>query len=106
MLKYFVEILSIISILPFVMDMRKVNLLNSLNKGATTSKSAAKYGYTLKREDRDIYLIPEADHKFSFIWLHGLGDSADGFLDFFYTEDPIIPNKVNLNISYLMVIEY
>lgn len=32
--------------------------------------------------DKSITLIPE-NHYFSLIWLHGLGDSSAGFLDYF-----------------------
>ena len=40
--------------------------------------------YTIKRENRDIILSPkEAKHKTTLIWLHGLGDSANGYLDLF-----------------------
>ena len=36
-----------------------------------------------------IYLDPvEGKHEFTFIFLHGLGDSADGFLDLFNRHEP------------------
>ena len=30
-----------------------------------------------------ITMLPKADHKYSLVWLHGLGDSANGFADVF-----------------------
>ncbi len=41
---------------------------------------------------RHIYLTPQTPCS-SLIWLHGLGDSADGFLDVFSTPelDPTLP---------------
>lgn len=33
--------------------------------------------------DRHVLLHPMKDHKYSMIWLHGLGDSAAGFEDLF-----------------------
>ena len=38
--------------------------------------SEAKYGYTMANKERDIYLSPVADHKYTLVWMHGLGDSA------------------------------
>ena len=64
----------------------------------------------MKKQDKDIYLTPaDEEHKYTIIWLHGLGDTAQGFLDFFYSDDPIIPNKVFLDylmLKMIMVIEY
>jgi phospholipase/carboxylesterase len=34
-------------------------------------------------EGRNIIIAPEGEHKHTVIWLHGLGDSADGFLPVF-----------------------
>lgn len=39
---------------------------------------------------RDIYLIPPV-HVYTIIWLHGLGDSAEGFVDLF-SSNPLLPN--------------
>ncbi|CAD8129009.1 unnamed protein product [Paramecium sonneborni] len=36
-----------------------------------------------KQADGSIILFPKQDHKFSLIWMHGLGDTANGFLDMF-----------------------
>ncbi len=56
-------------------------------------------GFTFeKKPNNDIYLTPEAEHKYTLIWMHGLGDSSEGFLDFFYTKkENILPNKVIIN---------
>ena len=32
------------------------------------------------------------EHKWTLLFLQGLGDSSDGFLDFFYTRKSILPN--------------
>lgn len=43
----------------------------------------------LQQEDHSIFLTPELA-KFSLIWLHGLGDSSAGFLDYFrLPESPV-----------------
>lgn len=39
---------------------------------------------------RDIYLIPSV-HVYTIVWLHGLGDSAEGFVDLF-ASNPLLPN--------------
>eukprot|EP00347_Sterkiella_histriomuscorum_P018729 403344400 len=53
----------------------------------------AKYGYVKTMKQWDIYLQPVAEHKYTMIWMHGLGDSANGFLDFFYSSNSIVPNQ-------------
>jgi phospholipase/carboxylesterase len=35
------------------------------------------------RKGRDIYIEPLIKHDNTLIWLHGLGDSANGFLEIF-----------------------
>ncbi len=42
----------------------------------------------MKTKDLDIYLNPTTSHLNTIIWMHGLGDSAEGFLDVF--TDPSI----------------
>lgn len=40
-----------------------------------------------------IYLEPEQEHKYTVVWLHGLGDSAAGFVDVFYNPQyQVVPN--------------
>ena len=39
--------------------------------------------------DRSIIIEPLSDHTHSLVWLHGLGDSAQGFVDVF-TDDRLI----------------
>ena len=42
--------------------------------------------YKMYTAERDyIYLEPKTEHKYTLIWLHGLGDNAHGFLDVFWT---------------------
>ena len=41
---------------------------------------------------QDIYLTPTGKHTYTLIWLHGLGDSSEGFLDFFHCKAPRLPN--------------
>ena len=56
-------------------------------------ESAAKHGFLLERKaNNDIYLNPIAEHKWTLLWLHGLGDTAEGFLDYFYSDSSILPN--------------
>ena len=54
--------------------------------------SNAKHGYVKTMKGWDIILTPVEEHKYSIIWMHGLGDSANGFLDFFYSSNPVVPN--------------
>lgn len=56
--------------------------------------SATKYGYHMEKKNYDIYLTPAEpnQHKYTLIWMHGLGDSAKGFLDFFYAPNIVQPN--------------
>jgi predicted esterase len=66
-------------------------------------ESGAEYGFFFERKpNNDIILKPEGEHKYTIIWMHGLGDSSNGFLDFFFTEDSspscIIPHKVYPNM--------
>lgn len=54
----------------------------------------SKFGYYFEKKEKDIYLTPSVgEHKFTLVWMHGLGDSAQGFLDFFYSDESIISNK-------------
>jgi len=53
----------------------------------------ARYGFNFERKPNyDIYLTPTAEHKYTLLWMHGLGDSAEGFLDFFYSPKSVVPN--------------
>ena len=55
----------------------------------------ARYGFFYEKKDNeDIYLTPEGEHKYTLVWMHGLGDSSEGFLDFFYSDDTLLPHKV------------
>ena len=42
--------------------------------------------FTIKRDGEDILLIPKVSHTETLIWLHGLGDSAEGFFPVFSSE--------------------
>ena len=55
--------------------------------------SAFGFNYEEAGDSKDIILTPVAEHKHTLVWMHGLGDSAEGFLDFFYNPDPLLPNK-------------
>jgi len=39
--------------------------------------------YNIERRGTDIILNPKEGHSHTLIWMHGLGDTADGYLDFF-----------------------
>ena len=39
--------------------------------------------YEFSKKGADIYLTPKAKHTHTLIFMHGLGDSAQGFYDFF-----------------------
>ena len=55
-------------------------------------ESQKKFVFKIEKKPTDITLTPVAEHKFTLIWLHGLGDTAEGFLDFFYSDKPWLPN--------------
>lgn len=38
---------------------------------------------SITKEGRNIIIGPSGEHKYTVIWLHGLGDSANGFLPVF-----------------------
>ena len=56
-------------------------------------ESETKFGFNIERKPSDITLSPVDEHRFTLIWLHGLGDVADSFVDFFYSPNPWLPNK-------------
>jgi phospholipase/carboxylesterase len=72
--------------------------------------------YTIEKRNDDIYLIPKSEeHKETIVWLHGLGDSAEGFVDVFLDDklNPVRPstkvilltapsNPVTINNNYAM----
>ena len=39
---------------------------------------------------------PKGDHKYTMIWLHGLGDSGEGFLDLFLSEYNIVSSYTKI----------
>ena len=45
----------------------------------------SQYSVKVDQAKRYIYLLP-SDHRYSLIFLHGLGDSAEGFYDLFHDE--------------------
>ena len=55
-------------------------------------ESETKFGFKIEKKPTDITLTPVEEHKYTLIWLHGLGDTAEGFLNFFYSEKPWLPN--------------
>jgi len=61
-------------------------------------KNKARFGYFFEqKQNEDIYLTPEGEHKYTIVWMHGLGDSSAGFLDFFYSENSLLPHKVQIH---------
>ena len=55
------------------------------------------FDYNIERKKMDIYLHPKGDkHSETIVFLHGLGDTADGWLDYFLYPDcsPIISPEV------------
>ena len=70
--------------------------------------------YTVQDDgNRGILLLPKGDHLYTLIFLHGLGDSAEGFVDVFAENDvvpatckvvlPTAPRKpVSCNNGYVM----
>ena len=41
----------------------------------------------INKRQSDIYMTPE-DHKYTLIWMHGLGDTAEGWVDLFRDQNP------------------
>lgn len=42
----------------------------------------------VNRVNRDLIVTPELEHKYTLIWMHGLGDSAEGWVDLFSSKQP------------------
>jgi len=55
--------------------------------------------YNTVRKGADIYLIPKLKHTHTVIFLHGLGNSADGFVDFFNATTS--PTSANIKVVLL-----
>ena len=61
-----------------------------------------KYGFTYEKKPSGcIYLSPTQEHKYTIIWMHGLGDSSEGFLDFFYSKKSVVPNQVRSSLNQM-----
>ena len=39
----------------------------------------------IQKVKEDIYVLAEEEHMYTLIWMHGLGDSAEGWVDLFRT---------------------
>lgn len=53
--------------------------------------------YTLTKRNNDIILTPKSGkHERTIIWLHGLGDSAEGFEDVFNTKYSFVDAKTKV----------
>lgn len=48
-------------------------------------------GYKILNSNGNIILSPLAEHKFTFIWLHGLGGSPETFVSHFLNKNHIVP---------------
>ena len=57
--------------------------------------------FRIEKRDHGNYIIRhpanEDDHKYSLVWLHGLGDSAEGMIDFF-----LDPNVLPLTTKVIL----
>ena len=79
----------------------RLSLLNTHLRRAYATKMNTEYNYKIeKKEDRSIVLHPLKEHKYSLVWLHGLGDSAYGFVDIFL--DPTL-NPAPANCKVLLL---
>ncbi len=60
-------------------------MLSEHLKSRITSEDSLKNGYKVEiTPENHIILTPALkEHKYSLIWMHGLGDSAEGFVDLF-----------------------
>ena len=53
--------------------------------------------FDAKPKGRDIYIMPKKEEvKNTVVWMHGLGDSAMGFLDFFDRQDSPVPKHTKV----------
>ncbi|EGR26901.1 phospholipase carboxylesterase family protein, putative [Ichthyophthirius multifiliis] len=48
--------------------------------------------YNIQKRNNDILLLPKQEHKYTIVWLHGLGDSALGFSDLFLSQQHNLSN--------------
>ncbi|KAL4486806.1 hypothetical protein ABPG72_006638 [Tetrahymena utriculariae] len=52
--------------------------------------------YKVEKKGEDIYLIPKGQHTHTLVWMHGLGDSAEGYLDFFGESSSPTPDNMKV----------
>jgi predicted esterase len=52
--------------------------------------------YTVEKLGDHIYLNPPGDHTHTLIWLHGLGDTAMGFIDVFTSAMSPVPKTTKV----------
>lgn len=52
--------------------------------------------FSVEKSNNDIILTPKEGYSGTLVWLHGLGDSAFGYLDFFLGEQRPIPKKMKV----------
>lgn len=67
-------------------------MLTTFNKTTVASSSR----YNAAKRDEDIILTPKNGHERTLIWLHGLGDSAEGFYDLFDSPQDPTPEKTKI----------
>jgi len=68
-------------------------MLSSIFRAFSTG---IRFGYILEEVKRNIILKPVKNHRNTLIWMHGLGDSAYGFLDVFYNNKEICPKSTKI----------
>ncbi|EAR82795.2 phospholipase/carboxylesterase family protein (macronuclear) [Tetrahymena thermophila SB210] len=52
--------------------------------------------YKVEKKGDDIYLIPKGQHTHTLVWMHGLGDTAEGYLDFFGESSSPTPDNMKI----------
>lgn len=52
--------------------------------------------YDRSKKESDIYLTPKKNHTHTLIFMHGLGDSPNGFYDFFTTTSSPAPSTMKI----------
>lgn len=52
--------------------------------------------YNLIRKGSDVYLNPKGQHTHTLVFMHGLGDTADGYIDLFMDKSSPTPATMKI----------
>lgn len=74
----------------------KKNFTTTTTNKMDASTLKGKNYFEIKRQNKDIILTPKEGHDTALIFMHGLGDSAEGYLSLFLEDYRPIPNRMKV----------